>query len=104
MNVDLPAPGAPLMPTRVAAPVAGRIVFQERDRVVTVIRARRLDERDRARQRPPVALAHRAGELSRLRHAAARRSRTNARISDAARQMLLPGPKIALTPASCRNS
>ena len=100
---------------RAADAHAGRGAGGGQDRVEqghgigAMVGAGRLHERDRPRQCPPVAGAHGAGEVDRFRHrlpaqALARRSRTNARISEAARQMLLPGPKIALTPASCRKS
>ena len=42
MNVDLPAPGAPLMPTRDRAAGRGQQLVEQRDRVVAVIGARRL--------------------------------------------------------------
>ena len=68
--------------------------------------ARRLDERDRASERSPVAGAHRVGERTHRRTRASRGGvpRINVSTSDAACRMLLPGPKIAATPASCRNS
>src|SRR5262249_12893085 len=68
---------------------------------LAMICTRRLDERDRARQGTAIAGAYRVGELG---HAALRPVRTNARISDAARGMLLPGPNTAATPASRKNA
>ena len=99
MNVDFPAPGAPLMPTRVAAPVAGRSSSSSADRVVAMIGARRLDERDRARERAPVAGAHRVGERSSRssRSSRGRRCAGAPTPGSPTRRggMLLPGPKIA---------
>ena len=43
-------------------------LVEQRDGVVAMVGARRLDERDRAGQRAPVALANGGGELSRRRH------------------------------------
>ena len=62
MNVDLPAPGAPVMPTRIARAGRGQERVEQRDRVGAMVGPRRLDERDRLRERAPVAGAHRVGE------------------------------------------
>ena len=56
MKVDLPTPGAPEMPMRIAPPV----LRQERSSssssaCVAIFGARGLDQRDRARQRAAVA-------------------------------------------------
>src|SRR4051812_27490354 len=77
--------------------------FEQRPCVLTMVVARRLDERDRTRQRAPITGPDRGGELGAVAHAFARRSRTSLRMSDAARGMLLPGPNTALTPACWRN-
>ena len=80
MNVDFPAPGAPLIPTRTASPGRGQQLVEQRDRVVAVIGARRLDERDRprraraGRRRAPRRRASRDRRRSSRR---ARRSRTS---------------------------
>ncbi len=39
MNVDFPAPGAPLIPTRVEPPVAGSELVEQRGGIVAVIGA-----------------------------------------------------------------
>ena len=56
-------------------PGRGHELVEQRDRVRPMIGAGRLDERDRPRERPPIAGAHRVGELAdfahrRRRHAA----------------------------------
>ena len=105
MNVDFPAPGAPLMPDADRAAGRGQQLVEQRDRFVAVIGARRLHERDRARERAPIAGAHRVGELQLVGvMSPARRSRTNARISDAAlRDVAARTEDRARRPASCRN-
>ena len=56
MNVDFPAPGAPEIPTRIALPVCGRTSREELFGLLTVITTRRLHQRDRPRQRAPIAV------------------------------------------------
>ena len=55
MKVDLPTPGGPLMPMRMAPPVAASSASTQRDRLLPVVGPGRLDERDGPGQRPPVA-------------------------------------------------
>ena len=63
MNVDFPAPGAPEIPTRIAFPAWGKTSREEPLGLLTVIAPRRLDQRDRARQRPPITLDYLPSEL-----------------------------------------
>ena len=63
MKVDLPAPGAPEMPMRIAAPVCGKHLREQRFGFFAVVGTRRLHERDRTRQRAAVAVDHLAREL-----------------------------------------
>ena len=65
MKVDLPAPGVPEMPSRTALPVAGSSRLEQRLRLLLVIGPARFDQRDRARERPPVAGQHALGQVSR---------------------------------------
>ena len=58
MNVDLPAPGAPEMPTRTAPPVRGEHLGEQRLGLGAVVGAGALDQRDRAGERAPVAVDH----------------------------------------------
>ena len=62
MVVDLPTPGAPVMPTRMALPVSRQQLLHELVRLVLVIGALALDQRDGARQRRAVAVAERGGQ------------------------------------------
>ena len=64
MNVLLPTPGTPLMPTRAARPVCGQQQLEQPLRRLLVIGARALDQRDRLGERAPVAGAHVGGERS----------------------------------------
>ena len=101
MNVDFPAPGAPEMPTRIAPPGRGQELVEQRVGVGAVVGAGRLDERDRPRERAPVAVdaPRRASSLIRVDAArvedgvdargAARGSRTRPA------GCCVPGPKIA---------
>ena len=75
MNVDFPTPGTPEMPTRtVGECTPTRLVLGERGQqlagLLAVPRAGRLDERDRLRDRGPVARADALDELldARSRH------------------------------------
>ena len=52
MSVDLPAPGAPVMPTMAALPVRGVDLADELPAAGVVV----LDERDAARERAAVAV------------------------------------------------
>ncbi len=63
MVVDLPTPGAPVMPSRTALPVAGSSSCTRQMRGLAVIGALALDQRDGARQRGAVAGADAAGEF-----------------------------------------
>ena len=62
MVSDLPTPGAPVMPTRIALPVARQQLLHQLVRLLLVIGALALDQRDGARQRRAVAVADAAGE------------------------------------------
>ena len=62
MVSDLPTPGAPVMPTRMALPVVGQQLLHELVRLVLVVGALALDQRDGARQHGAVAVADAAGE------------------------------------------
>ena len=66
MVVDLPTPGAPVMPSRTALPVARQQLLHQLVRGLAVIGALALDQRDGARQRGAVAGADAAGEVGRL--------------------------------------
>ena len=58
---DLPTPGAPVMPTRIALPVRQQFLHQPLRRLA-VIGALALDQRDGARERRAVAGTDAAGE------------------------------------------
>ena len=62
MKLDLPTPGVPVSPTRSAGRAGGRQRGEQRPRRGAVVGAGRFDQRDRARQRPPVAGGDRAGQ------------------------------------------
>ena len=62
MVSDLPTPGAPVMPTRMALPVSRQQLLDELVRLVLVVGALALDQRDGARQHGAVAVAEAAGE------------------------------------------
>ena len=108
MKVDLPdarragdadADGA--AGVRAAAPRGARSA------AVAVVGPGRLDERDGPGERPPVAGAdarRRARRRSGARHARSAPLGASSRTSRAASGMLVPGPKIAATPASRRMS
>ena len=54
MKVDLPTPGTPVMPSRTDLPVCGSTRREQRVGPLAVIAARRFDQGDGLRQRPPV--------------------------------------------------
>ena len=62
MVVDLPTPGAPVMPTRIALPVRGSSSCTSCCALLAMVGALALDQRDGARQRRAVAGADAAGE------------------------------------------
>ena len=70
MVVDLPAPGAPVMPSRTALPVSGSSSCTSKCAGFAVIGALALDQRDGARQRGAVAGADAGGEVGRLHRCA----------------------------------
>ena len=55
MKVDLPTPGAPEMPMRIARPVRGKNGRKQRFRRILISGPRRFNERDGTRQGPAVA-------------------------------------------------
>ena len=55
MVVDLPTPGEPVMPTRIALPVSGSSSCTSRCACLLMVGALALDQRDRARERRAVA-------------------------------------------------
>ncbi len=57
ISVDLPTPGAPVMPTRTALPVAGQQRLDQRRGSVAVVGALTFDKRDGAGQHSTVAAA-----------------------------------------------
>ena len=61
--VDLPTPGAPVMPTRTALPVSRQQLLHQPVRRLLMVGALALDQRDRAREARAVAGAQPAGEL-----------------------------------------
>ena len=67
INVDLPAPGGPEMPRRVAPPQTGRIVSIRILGLKPVIGAGQFDKRQRAGQRPPVAALQQVRKSRNLR-------------------------------------
>ena len=58
MNVDLPTPGTPVMPTRCALPVCGSSSTSSSCALFAVVGPARLDQRDRAGDGGPVPGAH----------------------------------------------
>ena len=91
------------MPTRTAPPACGQHLGEQRLGLGAVVGARRLDQRDRARERAPVAVDHLARQLAhasgvRVRDGVRSRREEAARSRRAACGMLVPGPKIAATP------
>ena len=64
MVVDLPTPGAPVMPTRIALPVRGNSSCTSAARGLLMIGALALDQRDGAGERSALAGADGAGKLA----------------------------------------
>ncbi len=107
MNVDFPAPGAPETPTRDGPrrwPAAARRAAPRAS--AAVVGAGRLDQRDRPGERAPVAGPHGVSQrrVAHRGHASERFLRIRSRTLPAASGMLVPGPKMATTPASCRKA
>ena len=88
MNVDLPTPGAPLMPTRIAPPVAGSSSSSSASassRWSARVDSTSVIARASARRSPArTARGELVGASAHERQAAPRRSRINARTSGAA--------------------
>ena len=68
MNVDLPAPGVPVMPRRMAPPVRASTASRSAAACGPVVGARRLDQSDRLGERAPVALDEARCELLGVGH------------------------------------
>ncbi len=79
IKVDLPAPGGPEMPMRVAFPQAGRIVVDQPLGLMPMVGSRRFDECQCARQRPAVAAPQPRGEFLDFRRLSRRGSDRHAR-------------------------
>ena len=62
ISVDLPTPGAPVMPTRTALPVAGSSSCDQGAGGAAMVGPLALDQGDRARQHRAIAGANAAGE------------------------------------------
>ena len=91
MNVDLPAPGTPLMPTRTAPPVASAIEASSSAALLAVVGAGRLEQGDRPRHVLARARAHPGGEVRDVDLPHSSRSRRSSTRSTAARLMTVPG-------------
>jgi hypothetical protein len=116
MKVDLPAPGTPEMPTRIARPVLRQQGIQHLLGALLVIPARRLDQRDRLGQRAALAGQHAVdqrlvggvigfandiGSLAQVHSEDQPRAlRISSRTLRAESSIRVPGPKIALAPAA----
>ena len=66
MKLDLPTPGVPVSPTRSAGRAGGAERGEQRPRRGAVVGAGRFHQRDRARQRPPVAGGEPGGQRRRV--------------------------------------